>query len=32
VPRTFANAAHGPVDGDADLAQQWLDSTAHVSG
>jgi hypothetical protein len=32
LPLTGREATSISVDGDADLAQHWLDSTAHVSG
>jgi predicted lipid carrier protein YhbT len=32
LPLTDRQATSISVDGDTDLAQQWLDSTAHVSG
>ena len=32
LPLTDRKATYISVDGDADLAQHWLDSTAHVSG
>ena len=32
LPLTDREATNISVDGDADLAQHWLDNTAHVSG
>jgi hypothetical protein len=32
LPLTDREAAGIKVDGDIDLAQHWLDNTAHVSG
>ena len=32
LPLTDGEATNVSVDGDADLAQHWLDNTAHVSG
>jgi hypothetical protein len=32
LPLTDREATNISVDGDTDLAQHWLDNTAHVSG
>jgi hypothetical protein len=32
LPLTDREATNISVDGDADLAQRWLDNTAHVNG
>jgi predicted lipid carrier protein YhbT len=32
LPLTDREATNVSVDGDADLAQHWIDNTAHVSG
>jgi hypothetical protein len=32
IPLTDSEASNISIDGDTDLAQHWLDNTAHVSG